>query len=530
MRTFCIAIGIDGYELEDWRLGSCVDDALAFAGWAVRAGGVAPEDVRLLLGPASDVGDNPPSTGTTQLPGVAGDFPFARATREAITKLISTQMTEAGWSTGDRLYFYYAGHGCSHEFARGARPDPVLFPVDVEALPLHAYLLLGFTEVLENLRAYGPKQQFVFIDACRDFALGGYASTAGASTGRYYRPVPPHGDCMQYILYATAPGERAVELGKGVFGAVLLQGLEGHPGALQRLAGQVDYQLTFSRLFSFVRKTVDTQVRRALLATPHRFVQAPESEPDARQPDILIADFAETTVRQLPVHVRVSPQQHLPQASIQVSYERNPYGPPRGPPLRPLTEILLKPSYYGLSATAPGLASDHVVLEVPADGVIELKLKAQTHQAAAAYLRFGTHDATMPIAVFDPNGRYSSALGCVHIANATPGLYRVAALSPDRAPEYKGYVFPECGSQVELEVAAPHLKDTDVAALERVGMTVGTGGLEPAETFGPQAEFRLTSTLAFGAYAAYSGNPRGFHKLRGLNLRPIDGDRSEPWL
>lgn len=55
MAGFAIVIGIDDYANPEWRLSAAVEDALRFADWACTAGGVPPENLRLLLSPAAPV-------------------------------------------------------------------------------------------------------------------------------------------------------------------------------------------------------------------------------------------------------------------------------------------------------------------------------------------------------------------------------------------------------------------------------------------------------------------------------------------
>ncbi|MBP2236320.1 putative caspase-like protein [Sinorhizobium kostiense] len=303
MTCHCIAIGIDAYKSPAWKLGACAADAIRFADWAIGSGGVDPSNLRMMVAPPGG------APAKVDLPDSGVRVANVAPTRKAIMALLLTEIRKRNWGASDRLYFYFAGHGCSHEWARGQRPEPVLFPLDVKELPIDSNLLLGFEDILSPLRAYGPRNQLIFIDACRDFALADYASTAGASVGRYLRPVLDDAGCAQNILYATAPGERSLELGSGygVFATALLEGLNGHPAALQRLAGQTDYQLTFARLAAYVRKMVETRIRRFLLDTPYRYVQAPEIDPDARQPEFEIATIDAARVPPQPLHVRVTP-------------------------------------------------------------------------------------------------------------------------------------------------------------------------------------------------------------------------------
>lgn len=525
MRHHCIAIGIDAYPDPGWQLGACAADAIAFAEWALGPGEVALSDLRLMVAP---MGDLPAAVELSDGTSVTNYAP----TRDGIMDFLLSEMLDEKWSEGDRLYFYFAGHGCSHEWVRGARSEPVLFPGDVKKLPLNSNKLISFEEMLSPLRAHGPKEQLIFIDACRDFALADYASTAGASPGRYLRPILDDAGCKQNILYATAPGERAIELGdgQGVFAKALIDGLRGHPAALQRFAGQLEYKLTFAKLAAYVRKTVETRVRRSLIDTPYRFVQAPEIDPDKRQPELVIASLPDDAVPEQPLFVRINPSGHCDVGQVDLYYERTKIDPPFGPPLKVVHEIPLKPRFYELRASAPpNLVSDQISVEVPYDGVIELELKPrQAHQTAES-LTFSTSDRSMPIIVRTPDGKNLTEVGSVYLFNPVEGTYLAAAISPERPSEFKGYTFPACGEAVILDVAPPALSVVGAAALGALGMQPTQEAVHPSESLSPQAEFRLTSLLAFAAYATYSSRPEIMHKLRSIDLAPIDPAADIAW-
>ena len=50
-----LVIGIDEYDNADWNLTGAVADATAFAEWVVKAGGVDPANLTLLLSPVGNV-------------------------------------------------------------------------------------------------------------------------------------------------------------------------------------------------------------------------------------------------------------------------------------------------------------------------------------------------------------------------------------------------------------------------------------------------------------------------------------------
>ena len=96
MPRFAIVIGIDRYANAAWNLEGAGADAVEFARWALAEGGVEPENLRLLLSTES-----PPA-----------DLQHVEADSAGINDAVLAFQNGAG-AGGDRLYFYYAGHGLS---------------------------------------------------------------------------------------------------------------------------------------------------------------------------------------------------------------------------------------------------------------------------------------------------------------------------------------------------------------------------------------------------------------------------------
>ncbi|MBP2236319.1 hypothetical protein J2Z31_002833 [Sinorhizobium kostiense] len=136
----------------------------------------------------------------------------------------------------------------------------------------------------------------------------------------------------------------------------------------------------------------------------------------------------------------------------------------------------------------------------------------------------------MPIVAFDPDNNPVTALGVVHFNDPKAGHYRAAVLSADRPLELRPFAFPECGDYITLDVAPSLLTGVSAAAVRDLGMTTSEDGVEPAESLGRQAEFRLTSLLAFGAYAAYSARSDVMRRLRAIKLKAINRKSQEAWV
>ncbi|MFP2926457.1 trypsin-like peptidase domain-containing protein [Pyxidicoccus sp. 3LG] len=372
MSRYALIIGVDDYADPDWKLGAAVDDALAFREWAVGPGGVKDdaEHVQLLLKPLKE----------RQV-----KVPYEPATGPAIVRAIKAFQQGRG-AEGERLYVYYAGHGLA---APEVRDELVLVPGDV-GTPLDEYAnwLLGFSQLIPPLQEKGPREQFFFIDACRDFALKDFTRGVAPVVGRWKGP-PPNDTPerrAQYLLYATSPGERAKEAaGRGVFGRVLLEGLKGAPGALEWSADERCYHLRFSSLASYVRAEVEEQVK-GLGDNWRRYAQVPESDvpPGAgARSDVILSKFDSKAVRPLPLKVRVSPSLARKTCMVEVVF----YGPgdveaPAAktppPPVGFPVELQLSPGSYTVRARATNYAEARRPFKLDRAQSIDLELPLQS--------------------------------------------------------------------------------------------------------------------------------------------------------
>ena len=254
MSDQALLVGCDAYPgLQGANLRAAVRDALSVRDWLLHAsgGGLARRDITLLVS-CSDQG--------AQVPAGAVDGPASRAElAQAVARLVNGPEK-------NRLYVYFAGHGC--------RTDP-LNPLKSR----DAILLTDFTpddpaagsvgvEDLQRRLTMAPFQEVILIvDACRNlpfrepFDLGGLG-----------RDLPPRaggsgGASRVYVLQATAPGEKAVgteqdgEL-RGVVSRALTDGLRGIGAA--KVFDDTDstgrpYQVRWSTLCSYVADSVTGQ-------------------------------------------------------------------------------------------------------------------------------------------------------------------------------------------------------------------------------------------------------------------------------
>jgi hypothetical protein len=234
-----VIVGIDNYAAQP--LTSAVRDAEAMRDSLVGLGLVQPADVVLLTAP------DPPVAGA-ELP-----------TRKAILNALLPFYT--GARAVDRLFFAYAGHGLlAFSDAARALARTALLPVDVKDINSDGDLLIDFDSVLDRFRLAGPKEQFFFIDACRDLA---YEEHPDISSSLGWAAVPPGPERAQAVLYAVPPLGRArsEQDGRGVMTGHLLDALEGKGIALDYSDELRRYVVTAESVAAYVVKRVAETVR-----------------------------------------------------------------------------------------------------------------------------------------------------------------------------------------------------------------------------------------------------------------------------
>ena len=236
-------------------------------------------------------------------------LPYKKADARDITKVINDFSNGAG-AGGERLFFYFSGHGLSAPGATSKSGDlePQLIPADVADLPLDSRLCVSFSDIMPALRFAAPEEQFFFIDACRDFPFAGYQPAAALSPGVWTAPPLTDSQSAQFVLYATSPGHRAQEskaLNRAVFGTTLLEGLRGEPGATSWTAGE--YLVEFVRLAEFVKRRTRERIEAVGLANWENYLQEPHFQVRASGAAIL-SKVPSNKMGKVEVILRLSPK------------------------------------------------------------------------------------------------------------------------------------------------------------------------------------------------------------------------------
>lgn len=257
MSDHALLVGCDAYPgLPGGNLRAAVRDTLSVRDWLLRSSGgrLARRDVTLLAS-CSDQG--------AQVAADEIDGPASRAGLASAVRML------VNGPEHNRLYFYFAGHGC--------RTDPVNPLKSRDAI-----LLTGFTrddpaaaavgvEDLKRRLMMAPFREVILIvDACRNlpfrepFDLGGLGRDLPPPAGG------PGWAPRVYVLQSTAPGETAAGIEdngelRGVVSRALTDGLMGTGAA--KVFDDTDstgrpYQVRWSTLCSYVMRSVCGQTPR----------------------------------------------------------------------------------------------------------------------------------------------------------------------------------------------------------------------------------------------------------------------------
>ena len=537
MPNFAIVIGIDEYAKNPrWNLKGAVADALDFLEWAHGPGGVPNDEThtRLLLSPKD--------------PG-AINRPYIPATNENIIQTIADFQDGAG-REGGKLYVYFAGHGVSAPgLRRDAPAEPVIIPADVASTRRNAGLLIPFSELITALSEAPPMEQFFFIDACRDFVLDEHRATISPAPVRW---IPAFGEggqsTAQYVLYATSPGARAYEEGRGAFGQALVEALRG-AGAAKVWAQpppQPRYDIPFSRLVRFVRRSVDDTIKLMAQEDAAKYIQIPQPEllGKAKEVDAVLSSIPSGQEEPLRIGVRVTPREAREKGQVNVVYHL-PGGkesviesqPP--PALAFPAYFELSPGDYTFVAGADQYQEHRLTHAAYESIVLDCPLVPASPASPApaptpgggppgtGSLEVSSQDPSVAIIVRDhqlrllPGGLGS---GLVRLQSLTPGIYRVQRVVAD-GPIEEQTVEVRSGewTYVSLTADATRLRlGTDQEQmLSNLGiMPSADGYLHPSELLPPIGDATLASLLGFAAFAAHWPHG-GFHRLRSFGVTPM---------
>ena len=308
---WAIVVGIDEYDAPGMRLSASVSDACRFRDWVIKpdGGGVAESNVRLLLSPSGD-SDHDSTTGVR-----------AATKDNIVTAIDEVVVAAAADKQPERLYFYFAGHGITARVAN--RDESALVTPGFDKLhPDHSLAVRSIAEYFETTSF---ADQFLFIDACRNIPW----ADREFEVGRW--PVPRRRDpgappTQQFILYATAPGHTADEVGwpgeaTGAFTSALLEGLQGIDNAKAWSWERNCYEVRWERLATFINKRMTARLPAGVHEAAWR-VQIPQDTGTRgvanRDRDVSVVSFPSGSFGHLELTVELAAEARKRNAQVSV--------------------------------------------------------------------------------------------------------------------------------------------------------------------------------------------------------------------
>jgi hypothetical protein len=151
--------------------------------------------------------------------------------------------------------------------------------------------LLNIDDLLQSFRTAGPREQFFFIDACRNLVYDEYPPEL-SPIGLIGRNQPSVGTRAQGALYAVSPGGQAFGSrgGLGVMTSHLIQALHGAGEALDYDDELNSYVVTLQSAYSYVRTRIEQQVSGLASWQRHYMLPDPVSSGQPLTPIRLVPD------------------------------------------------------------------------------------------------------------------------------------------------------------------------------------------------------------------------------------------------
>jgi Caspase domain len=515
--TWAIVIGIDDYGREDMRLHAAVADAVRFSEWVTSAegGNVPSSNLRVLLGRADDPEPKPDDVVPT---------------KDNIVTAINDVVTAAG--RADRLYFFFAGHGITARVAN--RDEGALVTPGFDEL--HTDHSLALRSLIEHFETTPFKDQFFFVDACRnvpwrerEFEIGRWPIPRRRDPGE-----PP---VQQFILHATSPGLTATERGwpgeeTGAFTDVLMRGLAGDGRAKAWSWERNCYEVRWERLATYVRDEMERRKHptKPPPGTPAEGwpIQIPQDAGSRgvanRDRDPLMVAFSSGRFPPLDLTLELKADPAFDEAEVSVL---DAIGDPVVSALRlPGTSITfsLAPKTYAARVSTPDqrvgrvkapidlyealteqielgpdeAGAGHVSGEVAPDGVAGL-------EAPPGTIAIRSRDPLGTAEILDEAGQVVAVTTGDEERTLKPGFYRVRYFGPEESADEQ-FVVLSAGEVETVELQAPSAPTTAVAALvEAMGGSIAGGTVIAVAGAEPLAWPQPSTIVLAGLGAALQG-------------------------
>ena len=258
---------------------------------------------------------------------------------------------------GERLYFFYAGHGLTARVNQ--RDKNALVCSDFsDLLTMNSLALRSLWEFFETVQF---QDQFFFVDACRNIPW----ENVEFEVGRWPLPrkrdpgLPP---AQQFILYATSPGLRAQEPQeagneRGAFTEVLLNGLRGTSTAKAWSPESQNYQVRWERLVDYIKNEVEERRLTVAQGVAQDVFQIPQDTGAhgvaGRERNPVLAEFPSNAFPDEQLRILLSPDEVVSVAEVTVLDEAAEAVQTKSQLAGLPVEFTLPPRTYALHATAP---------------------------------------------------------------------------------------------------------------------------------------------------------------------------------
>lgn len=367
--NWAIIIGINQYWKPSVRLKGAVGDAVRVAEWLLGSDecGVPPENMYLLTNPPPA---KPPA-----------GINLREATADSL-KVVLSEVNEKSGGTGERFFFYFSGHGISNR--ESFRNEQALVMTDFTPVLTDKALKLG--PIVQFFGETAIREQFFFIDACRNPADFDYEFETGSTTRKNQLDAVKAAKVDQYILYSTTPGNMSKELPappgepgteQGAFTGAMLDGIGGDGAAKVYDSKNSDYIVRAEALMDYVIDKISEQrlIVSKIDPTVALMIQLPRKGGERSNNNPVLARVPASKVKPESLELFVNPDSVWPNAEVVIRSEDfddpSPIKPVTG---APVTLSKLKPMKYDVRATAPDHTASRDSINLYKPGTMTLEL------------------------------------------------------------------------------------------------------------------------------------------------------------
>jgi hypothetical protein len=493
-------------------------------------GGVPAEHMVLVLGPRDD--ERP-------------DLSFVDATKDKIMITINDLLSMSS-GKGERLYFFYAGHGLTARVDN--RDENALVASDFNAVNTdNSIALRSLWEFFETTQF---RDQFFFVDACRNIPWENREFEIGRWTLPRARD-PGLDPVQQFILYATSPGLTATESREfgneqGAFTGALLDGFAGTDFAKAWSWERSCYEVRWERLADHVKQRLESEKHPAGGAQDKPLIQIPQDAGcrgvAGRDRDPVVASFPAERFDKVVLEVELEPDEVYKTARVRVldgigDTVQDVEAKTGGRPVR----FQLDPKTYALRAVAEGYEEGRTdePVDLYADEKRSISLRSHNGPAAAeaaapstpstptAQESFGAVPPPPP-GVKPPPGHVvaeaADELAFVEVRDNTgavaaealhrldqdldPGFYKLRIVTPEAVGKPVSIALAPDEKEAPRALPSPPLRKDVRPLAKAAGAKIQRNGvvaLNGEKLLAPQR----TTMLALAAAAAHQGDANG---------------------